>query len=368
MSSRSRVSKGTGVIRASALAFTLVSATCIRVWAQDPLRAATATVTNAQPSEEELAAARALGNRGIDAFKAGDYATAANMLEKAYAVLKAPSLAYWLGMAQKEQGLLVQAGQRFVEATRLPTASWKDPVIQERAQKQAYDELTALAPNLQWLEIRIDGAEGPEVLVLMIDGIRLLTPATSIRWPVNPGKHGVEAQLGAKRAEKQVEVAATKTEDVRLALVAPEQPRNGVGVSQKSEGAVTPAASSESPAQEPSWLHRTHRKIGWITVGVGGVAVLTGAVVGAVALGQQSSLDSRCQDGRCNAARDASLSGDVDRHHTLKTISTVGIWGGLAIGAVGATVVLTAPRNRTTGVDARVAVAPGWVGLHGRFQ
>ena len=54
--------------------------------------------------EAARAAARLLGTSGVEAFQNGQYAAATESLEKAYQVLRAPSLGLWSARALAKDG------------------------------------------------------------------------------------------------------------------------------------------------------------------------------------------------------------------------------------------------------------------------
>src|SRR5688500_19688537 len=76
--------------------------------------------------ESTRTAARALGTAGVEAYQANDFATATDKLEKAYGILRAPSLGLWSGRALVKVGKLVEAADRFLEVTSLqvPTGEY----------------------------------------------------------------------------------------------------------------------------------------------------------------------------------------------------------------------------------------------------
>src|SRR6516164_5582103 len=103
------------------------------------------------------ALARQLGNAGVDAFQAGDFVAASEKLEKAYAILKAPSLGLWSARALKAIGKHIEASERYLEVTRLDAAGG-DVSVQRKAQLDASLELDALRPKIPSLSIRLQGA------------------------------------------------------------------------------------------------------------------------------------------------------------------------------------------------------------------
>lgn len=70
---------------------------------------------------------------------------------------------------------------------------------------------------------------------------------------------------------------------------------------------------------------------GWIIAGVGGAAIVAGIVTGAMALGEQSSLQSMCDAGGCNPG----FEGHRDTLGLLSGLTDVLLIGGLAVAATG---------------------------------
>ena len=95
---------------------------------------------------------------------------------------------------------------------------------------------------------------------------------------------------------------------------------------------------------------------GWITITVGGAALIGGFTAFAIGKGLESDLEAACTSGMCDQAEQS----DVDTYDTLKTLSTLGyVVGGLGL-AGGVTMLLLArdaPENSA-------AVTP-WIGATG---
>jgi hypothetical protein len=67
-------------------------------------------------------AARTLGYDGVKAYNAGDYAVADQKLEKAYRVLKVPSLGLWSARTLVKLGRLVEASAEVSPAANVDRA------------------------------------------------------------------------------------------------------------------------------------------------------------------------------------------------------------------------------------------------------
>lgn len=176
------------------------------------------------------ATARRMATSGVEAFQRDDYATAVDKLERAYQVLPVPSIGLWLARALAKQGRLVEASERYLEVTRLPTSSG-DASVQAAAKNEATAELEALTPRIPSVVIRVEGAKAAEVQ-LRIDGEAVSAAAIGEPQPVNPGKHRVEAQYQGQSSSGEVAVAPSETKSLTLRF----KPSNGPITSDGARG------------------------------------------------------------------------------------------------------------------------------------
>ena len=93
------------------------------------------------------AAARKLGYEGVAAYEAEHYDVASEKLEKAFAVLQAPSLGLWSARALVKQDKLLEAVERYLATSRL-SLSGGDLAVQKRAKADAHS-ITACSMNAQ---------------------------------------------------------------------------------------------------------------------------------------------------------------------------------------------------------------------------
>src|SRR5262245_36361776 len=88
----------------------------------------TAGVAAQSVDQASLASARTLGYEGVERFQKGDYPGAVERLERAYEVVKVPSLGLWSARALVKVGRLVEASERYLEVTRLEVVSGEKAV------------------------------------------------------------------------------------------------------------------------------------------------------------------------------------------------------------------------------------------------
>jgi hypothetical protein len=160
-------------------------------------------------------AARNLGVAGVEAYNAGDYAKASEKLDKAYQVLKAPSLGLWSARALLKLNRPVEAAERYQEVARLEVASG-DVEVQRQAKVEAAAELERLAPQIPNVVVHISAPVEPSSVTVTIDGVPVASALLGEERPVNPGEHRVEASRGDEKASAVVVVAMGETKPVTL--------------------------------------------------------------------------------------------------------------------------------------------------------
>ncbi|MBS2015647.1 MAG: hypothetical protein JST00_22355 [Deltaproteobacteria bacterium] len=310
-----------------------------------------------QPVDDaSRAAARSLGYDGVRAYEAGDFEAASEKLERAYGVLRVPTIGLWSARSLVKRGRLVAASERFLEVSRLVLPDL-EPEVHRKAQADAVQERAALMPRLAHLVVVVTSA--PEEATLTVDGQLVPLAIWGSDLPVDPGARHIEIASGARKETRDVQLAEGQTERVEIALAR-------VTVAPVHTGDWPAEAEKETSPAPPSSLGPTLRTAGWISIGVGSAAVVMGSIMGGVAVGQGSTLDSvSCKADVC--AR--SASDDVDAYHRSRTLSIVGLWVGGAVLATGITLVLVAPspaRGRTTSVSLAPLGISG-VGFVGRY-
>ena len=279
-------------------------------------------------------AARTLGNDGVKAYQANDYATASEKFEKAYSLLRAPSLGLWSARALVRLGRLVEASERYLEVTRL-TVSGGDEAVQKQAQADARTELDALGPRIPSIVIVIEGATPSEVTV-NLQGVDVASELVGERRPANPGRVVVIGRRGEEEVRAEADLGEGEQKTLRLAFA---PIRAGAGTAAVTQVTAPPAGEYKGKPGS------TQRLLGWISIGVGGAGLAVGGVFGSMAMGTQSDLDDSgaCVDQKCAP----SQKDEVDTLGTQRTVSTVGFIAGGVLAATGIVLVVTAPKGDT---------------------
>lgn len=241
------------------------------------------------------AAGRELAYEGVEAYQAGNYEKAAERLERAYDVLRLPSVALWSARALEKRGQLLEASERYLQATRLSFDEAADPKIQMDAQNEAVQARAALRERIPQVIVEIQGAP-PEEVEVTIDGIRVARALYGAGRPSNPGEIEVVATWGKRRLKETVTVAEGEEKQINLSFkrnvdqtpaAVPQlqatAPRQEEQDSVKKRLAPEP---SRSPFMEdtPPSVHSWQKPAGWSGVGVGGAALALGGVTGFLAI------------------------------------------------------------------------------------
>jgi hypothetical protein len=312
------------------------------------------------PDEASRAEARKIGYAGVEAYQAGDFATARDRLETAYQLLRVPSLGLWSARALAKLGKLVEAEARYLEVIRLPT-SVGDEAIQEQARQDARNERAELARRIPSVLVRIDGAPAGEVAVT-IDGAPLASSVGENQL-VNPGRHRIEGIRGTARAQAEISVVEGERKDAVL----------------RFSGVVADGADAALAVQRPSpsGAHSTLRTVGWATLVGGGAGLALGAVTGLLAISKKGALDDAgCMNGGCPPDQ----RGAVDSYQSMRLVSGVGLIAGAVLAGAGTYLLLTTPsgdagadhatasrRSRGAVSRVRLAIVPGGTMISGDF-
>jgi hypothetical protein len=298
-----------------------------------------AGVASADVDPAARSAARALGYAGVDAYERHDYETAVEKLEKAFTVLRVPSVGLWSARALAKRGFLVRASERYRLVGTLPT-SGGDVAIQQQAQTDAARELSELLPRIPSLVVTVDG---PRPSQMTIDDVSVPVSLVGEAIPADPGAHRIVVRQGDETASASVSLQESEKKQTTLRLAHAALP-----------AAIEPAA----PTSSNSW----QKSAGFVGLAFGGAAIATGAITGFVALGKKQSFDSNpaCHDGLCPSSEGA----DVDAYNRLRAISTVTFVAGGVLAGAGAVLLLTSPRSQER---VSVQATPASIAVSGTF-
>jgi hypothetical protein len=312
----------------------------------------------AQPLDEaSRATARTLGHEGIEAYRNKNYPLASEKLERAFRVVKVPSVALWSARAFEKNGKLVEAAERYLEATRLPVTSG-DRATQEQARTDAATEREALMPRIPTLKVEV----GAGVDQVRIDDVVVPLDLLGVPRPVNPGSHTVKASRGATHKSESVSLKESDQQSLKFDVPA------GPGDSDQSGSGVAADRSGKSHGKAGDAAHepgQTQRIAGWTTLAVGGAGIAVGSIAGILVMAKHNSSDvkTQCDGSRCPTSLDSTVSS----FNTLRNVSTIGfIVGAVGIGT-GIGLLLTSPKSQRQTGRVTTWIGVGSVGVSGGF-
>lgn len=310
-------------------------------------------------TDADKATARELAKEGANALESKDFARAADRFARADKIFHAPTLVLGLARAQVGLGRLVEAQENYHSVLReeLPP---NPPEAFLQAVTDARKELAALAPQVPWVILSVEGPKDLTTVKVKIGNDIVPTAALGVKRAIDPGEHTLRVEAkGFLPAEKKfsMPIGAVETVSITLSPAPAEAPRK----------------PDPGPAEQPSsgGLFPHQSAVGIVLLGVGSAGVVVGAVTGGLALQKHGDLEAAgCTTEGCPASQQEAL----DSYHTFGTISTAGfITGGVGL-AAGLVLVLTAPKapkkpaaDAGTGAFVRPYVGPSEFGVVGRF-
>lgn len=330
-----------------------------------------ATPAIAQTDAENIAAARQMAYDGIKAYENGNVSRGRSLLERAYALVKAPTIGLWSARALRESGQWIAASERFLETTRLPVPA-TNRANHQKAKKAAAVEREELLSKIPNLRVDVKGAPSSEVELTM-DGKRVDSALIGAARPVDPYKHHLVAKWNGQEKSAEIYLKEGTTEAVTLTfdepgsiapatpapVVAPEAPKP------KPEPPPPPVKpKTPPPTQDVAPETGSSNTLAYVALGVGGVGLVAGGITGVIAMGKKKDLDddAACADEKCAPpAHD-----QVDSLNSMRTFSTVGfVVGAVGVG-VGVTLLLSSPKRESAKPTA-LRVGPGWMSVAGSF-
>jgi hypothetical protein len=292
-------------------------------------------------------AARDIALQGADAFERGDYPTALDRFQRAYALLKAPSISVMEARALERQGRLLEALDKYEQTQRTSLAA-DAPEAFRKAVEEAEREGNAVRARIPHLEIRVRSVrvEAQRVHVTLD---RRVVPRVllDVQQPLDPGLHEVSASMpGHEPVRRTVLLAEGETKALELDLDQEARP-------------LPHAAPPAAPASASAANGGSSSTLGWVGVGVGGVALSVAVVTGLTAWQRKSELDAVCKP-----ACPAGHAQEIDSFRTNRTVSYLSL--GLGAGALvtgGYFLLAGSPKSRHIGALA----APGGASVMGAF-
>lgn len=314
-------------------------------------------------SAEDIAAARALGAKGVTLARTGQCTQAIDPLTRAEQLHHAPTILVELGYCQCELGKLVEGTESLNRVVRENLGQDAPPAF-IKAQEKAKTLLEEYLPKVAKLVIEVNAPEGASYEV-RVDDKPVSSALLGVARPTDPGTRSVTATgpgLLPAASEVLLEVGGSGTVVLTLEpdLEAAPTPVAAGERDPSDPMADAPPADGRSSSPWPAYA----------ALGVGALGVGVGTYFGLSALSQQDDLDGRCRDGRCpEGSQD-----DIDAMQLDANLATVGFGVGIVGVGVGLYLLLTsddggshATRSCSEAPCARPVLGLGQVGLEGAF-
>ncbi len=259
------------------------------------------------------------GRRAADA---GDLATACSKFTESLALERAAGTLFNLALCEDRKGLVASAARHYQEAAnRMKGDDQRAAVARGRA---ATLDLTL--PRLLVL-VKEKGAPGLRVTV---DGKALAEEEFGVAQAVDPGEHVVRLTAeGREPNEVKVTVAEKQTRDVPMDLGPLAKPK--AAAPQTGKEAPGPLAPGAASSKVPT--------VGWAVAGVGGGALVFGAIATGLLTQEAALYQQKCPQGAC---LDQSGLDAANRGRTWQQVSTLSFVTGGAAVALGVTLVVYA--------------------------
>ena len=327
------------------------------------------------------AAARQLGEAGIEAFRANDFATAEAKLDKAYRLYAVPTLGLWSGRARVKLNKWVEAAERYRETARLAPEPG-EAAAQSQARRDASTELNQLLPRIPSITIQIESAD-PATVTVKLGDAEIPAELIGISRPTNPGIYEVVGVRGSERYVSQIVLQEAEHKPVlfRFKELPPSAAPLATASTPQAPAPATPPTAGPQPtappadlahpppsAAESAKLDPAQTKaggasslvpIGWTSLGVGAAGL---AVSGALALVANGKLDD-CPDHVCPDTETA------DSYRGLRTASSIAFYAGAGLAVLGLVLVVAAPgrADSATQEHASLRVGLGSIELRKEF-
>jgi hypothetical protein len=305
---------------------------------------------------DESSPAQVAYERGVEAFRAGDFSGACQLLAQSYHLEPLPGVLFTWATCELRAERLASAAAHYADF--LDAVSHLSPAeraAQEERRRSAQQERAHILPELPYLTVVVSASVQHSSSVLR-DGVPLPPSAQGQEVPVDPGEHSI-VFVGPDGTRTEQRVVLAKREHKTIVL--------GFANAREADRAARPRSQPLPVAAATE--HQTSPWV-YVTGGVGVAGVLTGSIAGLMALRDKGVVDSDCNGPACTSrGKDAA-----DAAKTEATVSTIGFGVGLA-GLVSSVIIYLADTPRTVARAPRsksfsvIAISPTAVGIAGAF-
>jgi len=221
---------------------------------------------------------RDTGAQALADYRAGNYRAALDKLERAYSLLKVPTLALWSARSMARLGRLVDASERYLQATRLPVSEG-DIELQKQAIATARQERAQLLPRIPMLTVLVMPGLPQDGLVT-IDGSTVPPATLGMARPVDPGRHLVVVGCYGQNYQQQAVLAEGQSQKLvfdvgnglPLTQVAPPRPMPPGRQVAPPLAPAEDATADRGTGEAPSSISQ-QELAGWGALGLGGAGL-----------------------------------------------------------------------------------------------
>ena len=302
----------------------------------------------AEPTAAEKETARTLLLSGREKRKAGQNKEALADFEKAHAIMHVPTTGLDLGKTQEALGLLVEARQTYLEASRVPKQA-NEAAAFENARREAKKLADGISPRLATLTVTV-----PKDAKVKIDEDEISGSSIGVPLKVNPGKHQIVGSLGSDEKRTTVDLGEGESKSIELELAG---------------GAASPSGDKDHVKDKGQKGETKPNTLVWVGGGIAAVGVAVGAVTGVMAFSIKSDVDSRCDAQHRCPQESPHLWDDIDRGVLMGNIAT----GAFIVAAIGGGILVYGLLNpqraepASAGSAPKIRVLPSPFGLSGTF-
>jgi hypothetical protein len=285
----------------------------LALYVATPLYVLDGSAAEPPASGRNPAAAQALFEEAQRGVAAGDYEQACPKFRASYGLDPGGGTLLNLADCLEKQGRTASAWSTYKDALVLAQRDGRNERVEYARQR-----IQSLESKLTYLTVEVPSAARVAELELQVDGTPLAAAGWGTPLPVDPGEHLVHAQApGFEPLEQRLSLGSSPgaRQTLELPLLRP-APR-------AAEPAATAIDAPPPMAAEP---RHPARNWGWITGGVGLVALGVGSYFGVQAFSHWDERNAGCKNG-CTAQ--AKAAGDDASQ--AATLATVGVGAGVVL-------------------------------------
>ncbi len=306
----------------------------------------------------DAATAEALFDEARRLMTQGKFAAACPQLEESQKLDPGMGTLYNLADCYEKTGRIASAWGAFLDV-----AAQAKNANQATRESDARGRAAALEAKVSKLTVIV---EGPPAQTKGLEVKRNTVTVGKAQWglalPVDPGEHVLEVSAPGKTTWSGKVQVASNGSAARFAVPALDDV--AVAVAPTAAPAIAPASTDAAPAKGQS-----QRTMGLVAAGVGVAALGVGGIFGLMSMGKGSDADdpARCDSNNQCDADGIELRKDA---RSLGNLSTVFVIVGAALGAGGAALFFTAPKDAPRAAFAPVVLPGGGGGfsVNGSFR